>query len=72
MRIGCPRICSRAKNTAVHEPELTEKTVSVQSLAIESQKNEAENRKISIDQFSHVFDDEYASGEFSYFRLIPL
>ena len=65
MRFACPRICSRAKNTLVYVPEQAEKkSTSVKSLTAKSQNNQNENRKMSIDQYSHAFIDEYASGEF--------
>ena len=66
MRFACPRICSSAKNTSVYVPEQAEKkTTSVKSLNAKSQNNQNENKKMSIDQYSHAFIDEYASGEFS-------
>ena len=64
MRFACPRICSSTKNTSVYVPEQAEKKTTP-SLNAKSQNNQNENRKMSIDQYSHAFIDEYASGEFS-------
>ena len=65
MRFSCLRLCSKSKTPAVHEPTLPEKKSTVVEKSIigdESNRNTQPGRKISIDQYSHVFIDEYASS----------
>ena len=68
----CFRKCSKTKRIAVYEPELIEKNSTfVENPRNESKENTSDERKISIDQYSHYFIDEYASGQFS-FRWLKL
>ena len=68
----CFRKCSKTKRMAVHEPELIEKNSAlVENLRHEFKGNTQDDRKISIDQYSHYFIDEYASGQFSRWCFKP-
>ena len=61
----CFRKCSKTKRIAVYEPELIEKNSTlVENPGNEFKDNTSDERKISIDQYSHYFIDEYASGPF--------
>ena len=63
MRFSCFRLCSKSKTPAVHEPTLPEKksTVIEKSNSRDGSKRDTQTeRKISVDQYSHVFTDEYA------------
>ena len=70
MRFLCIRLCSKSKTPAVHEPTLPEeKPTVVENSDIRDGpsntppgRNSPKDRKISIDQYSHVFIDEYASS----------
>ena len=82
MRFLCFRLCSKTKNSAVHEPTRPEEKPTVveksngastrreqlasvrDSIGMRdgSKRNTEPERKISIDQYSHVFIDEYASS----------
>ena len=74
MRIFCPNLCVPSKCTKVKKtsvPKLVEKNpFSMKNVTDESDKKKQElenDRKISIDQYSHYFIDEYASGELHYY-----
>ena len=60
----CFRKCSKTKRIVVYEPELIEKNSTSKNPRNESKENTSDERKISIDQYSHYFIDEYASGLF--------
>ena len=63
MRFLCFRLCSKSKTPAVHEPTLPEEksTVIEKSNSRDGSKRDTQTeRKISVDQYSHVFTDEYA------------